>query len=157
LLERSMGILAVRDVDIDPVGAESLQALIDGPQDVPAREAGAGERGARAKSNLGGDDHLIAMRPERRTEQALGFAAGVAIGGIEKVDSGLEGAADELAGEVRAHLIYGAEILVARGERHGTEGETGDGQARIAEQAVLHGDSVRRRTAHMRHHTARNV
>ena len=46
-------------------------------------------------------------------EERFGFAAGVAVGGVEEVDAGLERAADELVGELAADLVDGAEAGAA--------------------------------------------
>ena len=108
---------------------------------MPAGKARARQRGAGPEADFGGDDHLIPVRLERGAEHRFGFPAGVAVGGIEEVDPGLQRAADQIAGQVRAHLIYGTDVPVAGGERHGPESQARDREAGIAEQRVLHDET----------------
>ena len=47
-------------VEVDIIGAEPAQALIDLEQDVFPRQAGAIRAGAHSVEDLGGDDHFLA-------------------------------------------------------------------------------------------------
>jgi hypothetical protein len=64
---------------------------------------------------------------------------GVDIGGVDEVDSGVEGELEEFVGE---RLLDAGDRLphaFASGEGHGAETEFGDEQAGVAESVVLHG------------------
>ncbi|MCY1307512.1 hypothetical protein D9M68_393780 [compost metagenome] len=58
-LERRVWIFLVDDVGVDPVGAETLQALVDRPEDVVARKAGLGQWRSGAKAHFRGDHDFI--------------------------------------------------------------------------------------------------
>ena len=73
LFERRERILAVHDVDVDPVGAEAPQALVDRPQDVATRQAGLRHRGAAAHSDLGRDHDIVATGLQRRAARRFGL------------------------------------------------------------------------------------
>jgi len=45
---------------------------------------------AHSAENLGGDDDVLAARAESFAEHGLGFAGGINVGGVDKVDSGVE-------------------------------------------------------------------
>ena len=69
-------------------------------------------------------------------EDRLALAARVHVGGIEKVDAGVERAVDEGVGLVLADL---ADAVEAGPEGHRAEAEFGDFEAGAAERAVVHG------------------
>ena len=73
-------------VEVDIIGAEPAQALIDLEEDVFAGQTGAIRTGAHSIKDLSGDDHFLASREivERAAENLLALADPVAIGGIER-------------------------------------------------------------------------
>ncbi len=91
-------IEAVDLIEIDVIGTEALQAVIDGVMDVLAGEAAGVGIVTHGVEDFGGDDDLIA----RRAELAQGAAGdlftgaeGIHIGSVEEVDAGFDGAAEE--------------------------------------------------------------
>src|SRR5690606_23880358 len=92
----------VDEIDVDEVGAEPLQALLRGADEVPAREARLDETFAHAVTALRGDHALFAPRTERPAEHALGVAAGIHVRRVEEVDACIERAGHEV---VRRRLI----------------------------------------------------
>jgi hypothetical protein len=128
----------MRDVDVDPIGAEVLQAFVDRPQDVTTRQSGLRHGRAGTKADLRRDHNFIATRLERLAEQSLGLAVGVGVGGIEEVHAGIERTADQLVRDLRADLVDGCDVLVAGSKGHRAEREARDDQTGVAERGVPH-------------------
>jgi hypothetical protein len=87
-------------VQVDVVGPQPAERIVDGVADVLAREPPQVRVVPHRVEHLGGDDHLVAPRPEilqRAPEDLLAPAEGVHVGGVEEVDAELEGPADERA------------------------------------------------------------
>ena len=81
---------------------------------------------ARAESDLGGDRHILAARAQRLAEHLLGLAAGVAVGGVEKIDARVERLADHLIRQLGADLGHGGKRSFAGAEGHGAESQSGN-------------------------------
>lgn len=69
--DRRRRIRPVQVVQVNPVGAEIAEALVDGRPGVLRRRAGQNPW-RRTRPELRGDDHRVPVRPERRTYQLLG-------------------------------------------------------------------------------------
>ncbi len=85
-------------VEVDVIDAEALEAGVDGGHDVLAREAAVVGRVAHGVEDLGGNHQLFAAGLELAQQlagDALALAERVDVGGIEEVDAGFDGAADE--------------------------------------------------------------
>jgi len=91
LLELGVRIVAVELVEVDPVGAQAPEAVLDGEDDPAARAAPLVRVGAHRRRELGRDDHAVAPSRERLPQDLLGLAGGVRIGGLDEVDAGVEG------------------------------------------------------------------
>ena len=90
LLERSLGVDAVQVVEVDRVGPQAAQALVD------LRAQCLGAAGAWREAALRRDDHAVRTRRERFTDRRLALAVGVAVGGVDHADPGSDGPPDEL-------------------------------------------------------------
>ncbi len=86
----------VQLVEVDVVGAEPGQAVLDGRAHVGGATpplvtlVGCAE--------LGGQHDLVAPRPERGAEVRLALGAAVDVGGVEEGDAGIERGADDGSG-----------------------------------------------------------
>ena len=120
----------VQVIEVEVVGLQPPQALVDGAQNGFARKAVLVGFVAHLEENLAGEDDLVATSLERRAEQGFRDARVVHVGGVEEVDAGVDTAIDDL---VRARLI---ERLA---QRHGAEAEAGDVEVGVGESATIHG------------------
>ena len=95
-----MGVVipAVDLVEIDIIGSEAAEAVIDGMHDVLARKPALVGIVAHRVEHLGGDDHAVARGSEileRAPQNFLAHAQRIHVGGIEKVDSQFQRALDK--------------------------------------------------------------
>ena len=143
LLQRRVRVGEVSVVEVDAVGAQPAQALLDLLDDVPARQAGV--RVEAPLPRLGGQHHLVtAVRrgrgrgsPRRTRARDAGGEAGpverrrraVNVGGVEEVDA-----------EVQRRAHDGVGVLGARGDAEGgrANADPGDADPGRAEDGVLH-------------------
>ena len=88
---------AVNLVEVDVVGLEAAQALVELEEDRFAREAAAVGLVAHDAVDLGGDDDGFAagVGLEEAAEDLFAVAAGVDVGGVEEIDAEIEGLAEE--------------------------------------------------------------
>ena len=151
-------IRPVRLVEVDVVGAEPLEASLDGALDVVAIERGATgthrglEPAARRPRHLGGHHDRVAppvgeplpadLLARPRVAGIRGH--GVDLGDVDEVDPRVEGLVE--AGEARRLVGHAA-------EGHRAETQLGNHQARSAESSLLHG-TVRQALALGREETA---
>ena len=84
-------------VEIDIVGLEALQALVELKQDLLAREAFSVWLIAHHALGFGGDYDGLAARVglEEPADHRFAFAAGINVGGIEEVNAQIESLAQE--------------------------------------------------------------
>ena len=90
LLERRLGVDAVQVVEVDRVGAEAPQALLDLRAQC-FRIAGTGVVAA-----LRRDDHAVRTGRERLADRGLALAVGVGVGGVDHADPGSGRLPDQL-------------------------------------------------------------
>src|ERR1700732_3706227 len=91
-----------------------------------------------AKGGLGGNQSLIALAFERLTQDFLGKAAGVNVGGIEEVDSGFETDVEEATGFSHVGVAPGFEKLVAAPEGGDPITKCRDLEAGASKKAIFH-------------------
>ena len=111
---------AVDLVEVDPVGAEAAQAVLDLADDPAPRVAELVGVVAHRAVDLGREDHVVAAAAgERLADDLLGLAARVDVGGVDEVDPRVERAVDDRDRLVVVGLAPGA-------EHHGAEAERAD-------------------------------
>ena len=134
LLERRLGVVAVRLVEVDVVGLEPLQRAVDRLHDVLARQAGVVlAAGAGRPVDLREDlEALAPLALERLAEDRLGLGVGVDVGGVEGADAGFERGPDALGGHVVLHLRAVGEPVAV--------GDLGDLESAVAEVSEVHAD-----------------
>ena len=139
LLERGQAVGPVHEVDVDVVGAEVLQALVDRRDDALAAAVAEVRLVPVVHAELGDDDRLVAAPAERLAERALGSAHAVALGGVEAVDAEVERAPDG------AHELRLLDVAVAAADLPAAEADGRDLEAGPSERSLLHGRSPRGR------------
>src|SRR5205823_4365406 len=134
--ERRRFVVAVRLIEVDFVDLQAVERALDGAEDVVAGKAFVG--GPHLETNLGGNDDLIAaarvLEPAaddrfRFAPLVAGRPAGVDVGGVDEVETGVDEAVKQFEG---LRLVGGPAEDVA------TEGPGGDLDSRIAEGAFSH-------------------
>jgi hypothetical protein len=140
LLQRRGVVIAVDLVEVDVVGAEPGEAVIDLGHDRLAGEPFAVGAGPHGVAQLGGDHHVVAVREvlQRPAEDLLARALRVHVRGVEEVDARVQGVADQRA---RIGLAERPDRVAALGLAvgHRADGEGRDVQAGGAELDVFHG------------------
>ena len=117
-------------IQIDPVGAQPAQGVLDGTPDVATRPARAPvnavvlTEAAHIAAEFGGDEDVVALALQDRPEAFLGSAVGVR--GIEQVDPLIERGVDD--GPALLEIEFHAEVV-------GTQSDHGYGETRIAQPA----------------------
>ena len=129
LLEVGVVVEAVQKQHVEPVGAESAEAGIDGARDVASRcAAGVGVVAGR-EVRFGHQHDRVALMGDEVPEHLLGDPAVVDICAVEGVDAGVSCGA--------VHLLCGVAVGVTA-EGHRAERELGDTDAGAAKESVLH-------------------
>lgn len=135
LLDRRVVIEAVDDVEVQVVGAKTLERTLDLALDCRARKA------TLVEVDLAGQHDVLAPDAqvlERLADELLAGAVCVYVGGIEEVDAPLDrllydrlrcGLVDHPLVEVGKHLA----------KAHAADADAADPDARLAEVRVLHG------------------
>ena len=131
LLDVDGRIGAVHLVEVDVVGAEAPQRVLDRPDDPAPRPAAPVGVLAHRHEELGREHDVVAPVLQRLPDDLLRLTGGVHVGGVDEVDAGVEGGVDDADRVVV--------ILVAPGaEHHRAEAELRDLDAGASERAVLH-------------------
>jgi hypothetical protein len=121
-------------VEVDPVGAQAPQRVLDLGDDPAARDAAAVGIVTHRPPELRGQHDVVAPPLQGLADDLLGFAGGVDVRGVDEVDPGVERAVND-AGRV---VVVG----VAPGpEHHRAEAELRDLDACASEWAVFHESS----------------
>ncbi len=115
--DRGLGVGGMQLVEVDAVGAQAGQAVLDRGADV------GGGRSAFVTfvghAELGGQDDLVAPGAEGGSEVALALAPAVDVGGVEERDAGTQRGADHGIGLLAADAH--AEVVAA--QAHHADGE----------------------------------
>jgi hypothetical protein len=142
ILDRHLGVDPVLVVQVDAVGAQPTQRVVDGTPDAvrPAAQTARfdpvlGER----EAELRGDLHLVPHRFEGLADDFFVRERAVHFCGVEEGHTEVHRVPDQ-----RDRVLPGwaAGIAVGAGEAHASQPDLGDGQAG-AERSLLHGDSFR--------------
>src|SRR5581483_8051497 len=110
--------------------------------DVAARQSAVGDRRTGAKAHFGREHDVVTAFAEELAEHDFRLAAGIEIGGVEKIHPGVERALDHRPGILPIDFVDRRLRRVAA-ESHGAEGEPRYDQAAVAETRVLHGFTFR--------------
>ena len=132
LLDVRARIEAVHLVEVDPVGAQPPQRVLDRADDPAARVALLVGVLAHRVVELGGEDDVVAAAAgERLADDLLGLALPVDVGGVDEVDPGVERRVDD-----PDRLVV---VRVApRAEHHRAKTELADRHAGATQLAMLH-------------------
>jgi AcrR family transcriptional regulator len=126
-------IEAVDLVEVDPVGLQPAQRVLDGLGDpAPRRAPVVGVRPQRQADLRGQHDVVAPAVDQRLADDLLRLARRVEVGGVEEVDPGVQRAVDDPDGVV----VIG---VAERAEHHRPEAQRGDGDAGASERSVVHG------------------
>jgi hypothetical protein len=132
LLDVGRVVGAMDLVEVDPVGAQAPEALLDRREDPAPRVATAVAALAHLEVHLGGEDDLVTAPPQRLAHDLLGLTVGVRVGGVDEVDPLIEGGVND------------ADTIVVVGvtdstEHHGPEAVDTHLDTGAAEDAIAHG------------------
>jgi hypothetical protein len=103
-------------VEVDPVGAEPPQRVLDRPDDPAPRAAAAVRVLAHRHEELGREHDVVAPALERLADDLLRLAGGVDVGGVDEVDAGAERAVDDADRVIVIGVAPGAEHHRAEAE-----------------------------------------
>src|SRR5438094_10375482 len=94
-LEWNPRIRPVDLIQVDVVGAERIEALLDAAADPRRARVALHAVGGRPERALGGDDHSLARHAFKRGgQQPFGCAEPVALGGTEQIDAAVRSPPD---------------------------------------------------------------
>ena len=131
LVEVGVRLGAVHLVEVDPVGAEPAQAVLDLADDPTAAVAPLVGVVAEAAVELGGQHDVVAPAAgEGLADDGLRLARGVDVGGVDEVDARVQRVVDDPDAVVVVGVAAGA-------EHHGAEGQRADLHAGTPEGAVF--------------------
>ena len=133
LLDVHRLVETVELVEVDVIGVESTQAVVEGTGDPSTGVALHVSIGAHRMEHLGGEDDVLTSAGQCSADDLLAFATRVGIGGVEEVDAAVE------------CLVHDAHTLVMVTVAHETEHHRAEAVAThrdsgAAEHAVLHED-----------------
>jgi hypothetical protein len=118
-------------VQVDVVGLQPPQRVLDLGDDPPARRAPPVRGLAHGIGELRREHHVVPAALQRLADDFFGLTGGVHVGRVDQVDAGLERFADDADRVVVVAVAEGA-------EHHGAESVRADLDARAAEGAVAH-------------------
>jgi hypothetical protein len=118
-------------VEVDPVGLEPPQGVLDLADDPAPRVAELVGVVAHRAVHLGREHDVVAAPGERLADDLLRLAARVDVGGVDEVDPGVEGAVDDLDALVVVRVAPAP-------EHHRAEAQRGHLDAGAGERAAVH-------------------
>ena len=119
-------------VEVDPVGAQAPQRVLDLGDDPAPRDAAAVGIVTHRAPELRGQHDVVAAALQGLADDLLRLAGGVDVGGVDEVDPGIQRAVDD-ADRV---VVVG---VAPCAEHHRAEAELRDLDAGASERAVFHG------------------
>ncbi len=138
VLDVGPGVGSVHLVEVDVVGAEAAQRVLDLAGDPAAAVAGAVRSLPHRPVELRRQHHVVATSGERLADDRLGLAARVHVGGVDEVDPGVEGAMDDRHAVVVVPVAH-------RPEHHGAEAQLADLDPGVPQRPRAHGATLRGR------------
>ncbi len=118
------------------------RGAFDGLDQVIAGGAGVVGAGAEAEIGFGGDQDLVAPAADGVTEDFLGEAVGIGVGGVKHIQAVFEADINEAGGFGGAGGAKGFEEVAAATEGAGAEDKRRDFEAGRAKQSVFHGETM---------------
>ena len=109
-------VVAMDLVEVDPVGAEPAQAVVDLGDDPPAAVAPPVGLLAHRHVDLGGEHDVVAPAGDGLADDLFGLSVRVDVRGVDEVDAGVEGSANDADG---LFVVLGAPFA----EHHGAEAQ----------------------------------
>jgi len=103
-------------VEVDPLGPQPPQRVLDLGDDPPARDTAAVGVLAHRTPELRGQHDVVAAASERLPNDLLRLAGGVDVGGVDEIDPGVERAVDDADRVVVVGVPPGAEHHRAEAE-----------------------------------------
>ena len=129
-------------IEIDEIGAETAQAVVDFAEDRLARQPGAVRSRPHPAMDLGRDHDILAAREllQRAADDFLRGAVGIDVGGIEEIDPELERLLDQRP------AVFLIERPWMRAAIRNAVGHAADAQPRhaetgLAEFHIVHGST----------------
>jgi hypothetical protein len=95
LLDLHVRIVAVDLIEVDPVGVQPPQGVLDRPHDPAPGAAAAVGVVAHRVEELRGEDDVVAPALERLADDLLGLAGAIDVRGVDEVDPGVERGVDD--------------------------------------------------------------
>ena len=138
LLDGREAVEAVHVVDVNVVGAQSLEAGVALFENVQPRGAEVVGAIAHGEEGLGGDEDLVALSLESLAENLLRQAVRVAVGYVEEVHAGIEAEVDHAPRFVDAGVAPRSEEFVATAKGCGAETERRDLESGTSKKSVFH-------------------
>src|SRR5579859_114534 len=138
LFDRRQSVEAVKVVDVHVIGVETAQAALQRDAQMRAGGAKIVRPVSHAEVGLGRDQRLVAPAFERFAQDFLGEPAGVDIGSVEEVDSGVEADVEETAGFGHVGVSPCLEKLVAAPESGDSKTKRGNFEAGASEKSIFH-------------------
>ena len=135
LLDVGGVVRAVHLVEVDPVGAQPAQAVLDLPDDPAPRVAAPVGPLPHREVDLRGEHHVVAPAAQGLADDLLRLAGRVHVGGVHEIDSAVECRVDDPG----AVVVVG---VADRAEHHGAEAVDADLDAGAAEDAIAHVNSL---------------
>jgi len=137
LLQRRRRIVEVEVVDIDVVGVEAAEAVIDGavqPFAPQPPHVGILAHLDHRVGDLGRQHPAVAVLADQLSDDALGGTEGIGVGGVDEVDAGVAPCLDDPLGCVLEDLVA---------EHHGAEADRRNPQSAAPESPVFHAEVLR--------------
>ena len=110
LIDVGVGVRAVDLVEVDPIRVQAPQGVLDAADDAPPGSASAAGVLAHREADLGREHDIVPPAPgECLADDLLGLAGGVDVGGVDEVDTCVQGGVDDADRLVVVGLAPGAE------------------------------------------------
>src|SRR4029453_17225178 len=132
LLDVGGVVSAVDLVEVDPVGIEAPQALLDFFEDPAPRVATAVAALAHLEVHLRGEYDVVPVATKCLTDDLFGLTLGVHVGGVDEVDALVKGGVDDTGTVVMVGVTD-------RAEHHGAEAMDAHPNTGAAKNAITHG------------------
>jgi hypothetical protein len=136
-LQRRHEIEAVDNVEVDVVGAQTLETVLAALDDVVPAQAHVVDICAHATAHLGGQHHMVALALQCLAENFLRLAVRIDIGRIEKVDAAVD---CDIHEALRCRLVESTDDfpVTLGAKRHRAEAQLRYQQSRFTKLTILH-------------------